>query len=129
VIALTGSDTDGADTNVGAEIPAVTQPGGETPTTGGGDTGGTTGGGDTGGSTSGGEDGAAVFQSAGCGSCHTFTPAGASGQVGPNLDDVSLDEAAIEDQVRTGGGGMPPFEGQLTDEQIQAVAAYVASGG
>src|SRR5215211_1523140 len=85
VIALTGSDTDGADTNVGAEIPAVTQPGGETPTTGGGD---------TGGSTSGGEDGAAVFQSAGCGSCHTFTPAGASGQVGPNLDDVSLDEAA-----------------------------------
>ena len=35
--------------------------------------------------------GAAVFTSAGCGSCHTFTPAGTNGAVGPNLDNVVAD--------------------------------------
>jgi cytochrome c oxidase subunit 2 len=35
--------------------------------------------------------GAAVFASAGCGGCHTFTPAGSNGAVGPNLDNVAAD--------------------------------------
>jgi len=30
--------------------------------------------------------GKAVFEANGCGSCHTFGPAGATGEVGPNLD-------------------------------------------
>jgi cytochrome c oxidase subunit 2 len=30
--------------------------------------------------------GLAVFQKNGCGSCHTFTPAGSTGTIGPNLD-------------------------------------------
>jgi mono/diheme cytochrome c family protein len=30
--------------------------------------------------------GKAVFASAGCGSCHTYTPAGSSGKIGPDLD-------------------------------------------
>ena len=30
--------------------------------------------------------GLAVFQQAGCGGCHTFKPAGANGNVGPDLD-------------------------------------------
>ena len=38
-----------------------------------------------------GTDGAAVFSSAGCGACHTFTPAGSKGAVGPNLDNVAAD--------------------------------------
>jgi mono/diheme cytochrome c family protein len=63
-----------------------------------------------------------------CAGCHTFTPADAAGTVGPNLDDTALDRAAIERQIRLGGAGMPPFEGQLTDEQIQALAEYVAGG-
>ena len=79
--------------------------------------------------TGGAVDGAAVFASAGCGSCHTFTPAGSSGSVGPNLDDISLSVDAIEEQVRNGGGAMPPFEGDLSDAEIAAVAEYVASGG
>ena len=29
-------------------------------------------------------------------------------------------------QVEVGGGAMPAFKGQLSDAQIQAVAAYVA---
>lgn len=60
-----------------------------------------------------------------CGSCHTLSAAGTTGAVGPSLDDTTLDVAAVEEQVRNGGGGMPAFEGQLSDEQISVVAAYV----
>jgi len=60
-----------------------------------------------------------------CASCHTFTAAGANGMVGPNLDLTSLTADRIAQQIRNGGGGMPPFEGQLTDEQIQALAEFV----
>jgi cytochrome c oxidase subunit 2 len=35
--------------------------------------------------------GSAVFVSAGCGSCHTFTPAGTNGEIGPNLDNLAAD--------------------------------------
>jgi mono/diheme cytochrome c family protein len=75
--------------------------------------------------TEGGADGAAVFASA-CGSCHTLEAAGTSGTTGPNLDDVQPDAETVEEQVRNGGGGMPAFEGQLSDQEIEAVATYVA---
>ena len=84
---------------------------------------------DTGGDTGEAVDGAAVFASAGCGSCHTFTPAGSTGTVGPNLDEISLSVGQVGEQVRNGGGAMPPFEGDLSDAEIAAVAEYVASGG
>jgi cytochrome c oxidase subunit 2 len=35
--------------------------------------------------------GSAVFASAGCGGCHTFTPAGTNGKVGPDLDNLAAD--------------------------------------
>ncbi|HEY7706210.1 MAG TPA: cytochrome c [Gaiellaceae bacterium] len=76
--------------------------------------------------TEGGADGAAVFASAGCGSCHTLAAAGSSGSTGPNLDDVQPDAATVEAQVRSGGGGMPAFEGRLSDDEIAAVSSYVA---
>ena len=63
---------------------------------------------------------------ANCGSCHALTDAGTSGAVGPSLDGTGLDVSAVETQVRNGGGGMPAFEGQLTDEEIVAVSTYVA---
>jgi len=63
---------------------------------------------------------------ANCASCHIFADAGSTGTIGPSLDQSSLDVAAIEEQIRKGGGGMPPFEGQLTDEQITALARYLA---
>jgi mono/diheme cytochrome c family protein len=75
--------------------------------------------------TEGGADGAAVFANS-CGSCHTLEAAGTSGTTGPNLDDVQPDAETVEEQVRNGGGGMPAFEGQLSDDEIEAVAAYVA---
>ena len=37
------------------------------------------------------------------------------------------DEATVEAQVKSGGGGMPSFEDQLSPEEIQAVAQYVSS--
>jgi cytochrome c551 len=63
---------------------------------------------------------------ANCGSCHTLSDAGTSGTVGPSLDGIGLDVSAVETQVRNGGGGMPAFEGDLTDAEITAVSAYVA---
>ena len=72
-------------------------------------------------------DGKAVFASAGCGSCHTLKAAAASGNVGPNLDALKPSEPTVEKQVTNGGGGMPPFKGQLSAAQIKAVAAYVAA--
>jgi mono/diheme cytochrome c family protein len=70
--------------------------------------------------------GEAVF-TANCGSCHVLAAAGTSGTTGPNLDELAPDAARVETQVRNGGGGMPAFEGQLSDAEITAVAEYVAS--
>jgi mono/diheme cytochrome c family protein len=63
--------------------------------------------------------------SANCASCHTFAAAEAKGTVGPSLDASTLDAAAIEQQIRRGGGGMPPFEGTLTDAQITALTKWI----
>jgi len=60
-----------------------------------------------------------------CGVCHTLAKAGTSGTVGPNLDDLALDAAGVEKQIREGGGGMPPFGGQLSDAQIAALVQYL----
>jgi mono/diheme cytochrome c family protein len=75
----------------------------------------------------GGTDGKAIFTSAGCGTCHTLADAGTSGTVGPNLDQAKPPEALVVDRVTNGRGAMPPFKGQLTPAQIQAVAKYVSS--
>ena len=71
--------------------------------------------------------GESVFASAGCGGCHTLEAAGSSGSVGPNLDDSKPDHALVVDRVTNGRGAMPSFQGQLDDEQIQDVAAYVVA--
>jgi mono/diheme cytochrome c family protein len=70
-------------------------------------------------------DGEAAFDDAGCADCHTLAAAGATGQVGPDLDETDLDVAQVEQQVREGGGGMPSFEGQLSEDEIAAVAEFV----
>lgn len=62
-----------------------------------------------------------------CGGCHTLAAAGTNGTTGPNLDELGPDAGRVEEQVRTGGGGMPAFEGELSDADIAAVAEYVSS--
>jgi mono/diheme cytochrome c family protein len=66
-----------------------------------------------------------VFASAGCASCHTLSDAGATGTVGPNLDESSISAADAFETIKNGRAGMPPFGGQLDDQQIADVAAYV----
>ena len=68
-----------------------------------------------------------VFESAGCASCHTLADAGATGTVGPNLDEAKPPATLVVDRVTNGMGAMPSFEGQLSETQIQDVAAYVSS--
>jgi mono/diheme cytochrome c family protein len=70
--------------------------------------------------------GKAVFNS-NCKSCHTLKDAGATGSVGPNLDDLKPDKATVSRQVENGGGPMPAFKGKLSDTQINDVSAYVSS--
>ncbi len=72
-------------------------------------------------------NGESVYASAGCGGCHVLADAGSSGTIGPNLDDLQPSQEQVAAKVRVGGGGMPAFEGRLSDQEIQDVAAYVAS--
>ena len=107
----------------GSTTPAPAPPPPPTPTT----TQGTTTQGTT---TSGGGNLAAgkhVFETAGCASCHTLKDAGSTGMVGPNLDDAKPPESLVVDRVTNGKGVMPSFKGQLTPQEIAAVAAYVSS--
>ena len=72
-------------------------------------------------------NGAGIWAQAGCGGCHTLAAAGATGQVGPNLDQLQPSTAAVAAQVASGGGGMPSFASTLSASDIQALAAWVAS--
>ena len=66
---------------------------------------------------------------ANCGSCHTFSDAGTTGTIGPNLDEIALSTEQVAEQVRNGGAGMPAFADQLSEDEIEQVAAYVAGSG
>jgi mono/diheme cytochrome c family protein len=84
------------------------------------------------------EAGKAVFASNGCGGCHTFAAADASGTVGPNLDE-SLEgkdadyvhRAIVEPNTDVAEGYqpgvMPSFE-QLPDKQVDDLVAFLLAG-
>lgn len=80
----------------------------------------------TGGETGDAANGEQVFASAGCGGCHTFSAAGSSGAVGPDLDDAAPSYDAVVTQVTNGGGSMPSFEDELSEQEIRDVAAFVS---
>jgi cytochrome c oxidase subunit II len=65
-----------------------------------------------------GPPGLAVFQQNGCGSCHTFTPANATGKVGPDLDNLKSEAA------KANRGPLDTF----IHESIVDPAAYIAPG-
>lgn len=93
------------------------------------DTGGTEGASGGGGETAAAEGdpaaGEAIFASAGCGGCHTLAAAGAAGNVGPNLDEAKPSYDLVVSRVTNGMGAMPSFSGQLSEDDIKNVAAYV----
>ena len=72
-----------------------------------------------------------------CGSCHTFDAAGTVGQIGPNLDDIAVNEADVLHAIRTGGGRHAKGQGTgpsgnmprnlVTGQDAQDVAAFVAA--
>jgi cytochrome c6 len=70
-------------------------------------------------------DGKSIF-TANCGSCHTLADAATSGTVGPNLDESRPPQELVVDRVTNGQGAMPSFKDSLDEQQIQAVADYVA---
>jgi cytochrome c oxidase subunit 2 len=93
-------------------------------------------------------DAAALFSST-CGSCHTFTAAGASGTIGPNLDNLAADAAkygggesaaayvreSITDPAKVVVSGYPDgimpatFKSTLTSQQVDALVAYLLGKG
>ncbi|MEZ5892093.1 MAG: cytochrome c [Parvularculaceae bacterium] len=71
-------------------------------------------------------DGAALFADWGCGGCHTLAAAGAAGRIGPAFDgDPNLSFDYIVARVTNGQGAMPAFGGQLSEEEIADLAAYI----
>ena len=69
-----------------------------------------------------------------CGSCHTFDAAGTVGQIGPNLDDIAVNEADVLHAIRTGGGSHSHGAGGrtgnmprnlVTGKDAREVAAFV----
>jgi cbb3-type cytochrome c oxidase subunit III len=73
-----------------------------------------------------GTNGKLIFQKK-CASCHTLKDAGATGTIGPNLDELMPAFAIVQKQVTNGGRVMPAFKDLLAKAQIDAVAKYVST--
>lgn len=61
-----------------------------------------------------------------CSICHALQDAGATGAIGPSLDELKPSAAQVATAVKGGIGVMPAFTA-LSDEQVDAVAHYVAT--
>tara|TARA_Y100000992_G_scaffold237276_1_gene168038 strand:+ start:112 stop:438 length:327 start_codon:yes stop_codon:yes gene_type:complete len=68
-------------------------------------------------------------ETAGCAACHVLKAAGSEGNIGPNLDTVTMTVESVKEMVTYGLGVMPAFgEGEiLTKEEIDIVSRYVVS--
>ena len=71
-----------------------------------------------------GAEGSTIFAE-NCASCHGSDGGGGFGPSLQNRSDLSVERVA--EQVTNGGGEMPSFEGQLSEEQIAAVDDYVST--
>jgi mono/diheme cytochrome c family protein len=83
--------------------------------------------------------GRSVFEAQGCGGCHTFSAAGTSGTVGPNLDEVqgqdaeSVRQAIVEPNAEVESGFAPNvmpqnYGQQLSQEQLDDLVAFLTQG-
>jgi len=61
-----------------------------------------------------------------CASCHTLRDAGSSATIGPNLNEIKPIKERVVEVVTNGISMMPPYEGILSKNEIQAVAYYVS---
>ena len=62
-----------------------------------------------------------------CGMCHALQAAGSEGQIGPDLDQLKPSIPQVIAAVTNGIGVMPPFEGTLSSEEIEAVAYFISA--
>ncbi len=89
--------------------------------------------------------GKALFEKNACGGCHTFKPAGAKGNQGPDLDELPelakrADQGSLEEFTRTSivnpnqyvEKGYPPimpsFADQLSSQQVSDLVAFLTQG-
>ena len=73
------------------------------------------------------EKGKLIFLGDGnCATGHTLEDANSYGNIGPNLNEIKADISRVIMAVTNGIGVMPAYQGQLSDEEINAVATYVA---
>ncbi len=71
--------------------------------------------------------GKAIFLEQGnCAACHTLLDAGSDGDIGPNLNEIRPDLMRVIVAVTNGIGVMPAYQGELSTEEIEAVAHYVS---
>jgi mono/diheme cytochrome c family protein len=88
-----------------------------------------------------------IFTAAGCAGCHTFGPAGSTGTIGPNLNQLKTQAGKLvpgksaEEYIRQSledpgayvvkgfSNVMPSFKGRLTDQQINALVKYLLQTG
>lgn len=61
-----------------------------------------------------------------CAVCHTLKDAGASGAIGPVLDELKPDAQRVAKALRNGIGQMPSYRASLSEAQILALAQYVS---
>tara|TARA_B100000686_G_C16723143_1_gene936165 strand:- start:159 stop:470 length:312 start_codon:yes stop_codon:yes gene_type:complete len=61
-----------------------------------------------------------------CVTCHTLADTGSQANIGPNLDEIRPDLMRVIVTVTNGIGVMPAYDGQLSTEEIKAVAEYVS---
>jgi cytochrome c551/c552 len=121
-------------------VPTQTAPA-TTSTSGGGGSTTTANGGQNG--SAGGSSGKAIFAANGCGSCHTFKPAGSSAQIGPDLDKLAqyakkakqpLDgfvrESIVDPKKYVEAGYQPimPSFASLPKAQLDTLVKYLAKG-
>jgi len=60
-----------------------------------------------------------------CGACHILRDAGTSGMIGPDLDELAPDVDRVIAAV-SGGVGVMGAQDHLTEQQVEAVAQYIA---
>jgi cytochrome c oxidase subunit II len=83
--------------------------------------------------------GKAVFDAQGCGSCHTFEPAGSTGNVGPNLSEALkgkdaqfIQQSIVDPNAEVASGYQPnimpqTYGSQLSDKQLADLVAFLQS--
>ena len=88
------------------------------------------------------DSGESVFTTAGCGGCHTFTPAGTDAQGGPSLHEIHPPGADLAEYVldslidpnKNIAPGYQPsvmpetYESTLSDDQLDALVQYLVEG-